>query len=72
MALLREENYYLGIKISLEWLNDFIDLKNINAEQICQILTSCGLECMLKKIYISLNIKAVYQKRKQKYCAFIF
>lgn len=32
------------MKISLEWLNDFIDLKNINAEQICQILTSCGLE----------------------------
>ena len=32
------------MKISLPWLNDFVDLNNLSSEQICKTLTSCGLE----------------------------
>ncbi len=32
------------MKISLSWLNDFIDLNQLSSEQICKTLTSCGLE----------------------------
>ena len=32
------------MKVSLEWLNDFVDLSGISAEQIAHELTMSGLE----------------------------
>lgn len=43
------------MKISLAWLNDFVDLKNFNSEQICKILTSCGLETGGVEIFNPVN-----------------
>ena len=43
------------MKISLNWLNDFVDLKNLNSEQICKILTSCGLETGGVEIFNPVN-----------------
>ena len=43
------------MKISLPWLNDFVDLNNLSSEQICKTLTSCGLETSGIKIFNPVN-----------------
>jgi len=37
------------MKISLKWLNDFINIKNVDAHQIEKELTDLGLECSIFK-----------------------
>ena len=32
------------MKVSLNWLNDYIDIKNIPASEIAEKLSKCGLE----------------------------
>lgn len=43
------------MKISLSWLNDFIDLSHLNSEQICKTLTTCGLETSGVEIFNPVN-----------------
>ncbi|MDR2402019.1 MAG: phenylalanine--tRNA ligase subunit beta [Cytophagales bacterium] len=43
------------MKISLAWLSDFVDLKDIDCEQICKILTACGLEAEGVEIFNPVN-----------------